>query len=150
TCPYEAQLIETCRLTAATAGLDPSRWQLVYQSRSGRPEDPWLGPDIGDHLRDLRSRSASAVVVMPIGFLSDHLEVLYDLDCDARRVADELGLAMIRAATVGTHPLFVQMVRELIEERLSGSESRAAVGEFPPWPDVCAADCCPGPSLRSK
>src|SRR5262249_5073185 len=65
TCPYEAQLIETCRLTAATAGLDPSRWQLVYQSRSGRPEDPWLGPDIGDHLRDLRSRSASAVVVMP-------------------------------------------------------------------------------------
>jgi ferrochelatase len=143
TCRYEAQLREACGLTAAAAGVDPSRWQLVYQSRSGRPEDPWLDPDIGDHLRDLHSRGAAQVVVMPIGFLSDHLEVLYDLDCEARRVADELGLSMIRAATVGTHPLFVQMVRELIEERLSGSEPRAAVGDSPAWPDVCPEDCCP-------
>jgi ferrochelatase len=143
-CHYETQLRETCRLTAAAAGVDPSRWQLVYQSRSGRPEDPWLGPDIGDHLRNLRSRGISEVVVMPIGFLSDHLEVLYDLDCEARRVADELGLSMVRAATVGTHPLFVQMVRELIVERVSGSASRAAMGEFPACSDVCPDDCCPG------
>jgi ferrochelatase len=148
-CQYEVQLRETCGLTAAAAGVDASRWQLVYQSRSGRPEDPWLGPDIGDHLRDLRLRGAADVVVMPIGFLSDHLEVLYDLDCEARQAADELGLAMVRAATVGTHPLFVQMVRELIEERLSQSDSRAAVGEFPAWPDVCPEDCCPGPSRPS-
>src|SRR5262249_10124765 len=144
-CQYEVQLRETCRLTAAAGGVDPSRWQLVYQSRSGRPDDPWLSPDIGDHLRDLRSCGAAEVVVMPVGFLSDHLEVLYDLDCDARRVADELGLSMIRAATVGTHPLFVQMVRELVEERVSGSDSRAATGEFPAWPDVCPDDCCPAP-----
>jgi ferrochelatase len=142
-CQYETQLRETCGLTAAAAGVDPSRWHLVYQSRSGRPEDPWLGPDIGDHLRDLRSRAAAGVVVMPIGFLSDHLEVLYDLDCEARQVANELGLSMIRASTVGTHPLFVQMVRELIEERVSGSASRAAIGDFPAWPDVCPEDCCP-------
>src|SRR5262249_51209969 len=118
----------------------------VYQSRSGRPQDPWLGPDIGDHLRALHLRGSGEVVVMPIGFLSDHLEVLYDLDCEARQVADELGLSMVRASTVGTHPLFVQMVRELIEERVSGSASRAAIGEFPAWPDVCPEDCCPAHS----
>jgi ferrochelatase len=145
-CEYEAQLRETCGLTAAAAGVESSRWQLVYQSRSGRPEDPWLGPDIGDHLRELRARAASGVVVMPIGFLSDHLEVLYDLDCEARRVANELGLPMVRASTVGTHPLFVQMVGELIEERVSGSASRATIGAFPAWPDVCPEDCCPAHS----
>ena len=135
-CLYEAQLLETCRQTAAAAGIAQSRWQLAYQSRSGRPEDPWLEPDIADHLRDLQSRGVHDVIIMPIGFLSDHMEVLYDLDFEARQVADELGLRMIRAATVGTHPLFVGMVRELIEERLSGEAVDA-------WPDVCPADCCP-------
>ena len=143
TCQYETQLRETCRLTAGKIQLEPSRWQLVYQSRSGRPEDPWLGPDIGDHLRSVATRGVSTVVVMPIGFLSDHLEVLYDLDCEARQIGADLGLTMIRAATVGTHPLFVQMIRELIQERLSGGGSRAAVGEFAAWPDACPQDCCP-------
>ncbi|MGE5195658.1 MAG: ferrochelatase, partial [Deltaproteobacteria bacterium] len=145
TCRYQVQLRETCRLTAAQLRLEPSRWQLVYQSRSGRPEDPWLGPDICDHLRTVQARGVSAVVIMPIGFLSDHIEVLYDLDCEARHVCVELGLAMVRAGTVGTHPLFVQMIRELIEERLPGSETRVAIGEFPAWPDVCPEDCCPAP-----
>ncbi len=89
-------------------------------------------------------RSSNTIVdIMPIGFLSDHMEVLYDLDYEARLVADELGLSMVRAGTVGTHPLFVQMLRELIEERLSGSAERQAIGAFPAWPDVCPADCCP-------
>jgi ferrochelatase len=144
TCQYEAQLRETCRLTAAQLRLDPSRWQLVYQSRSGRPEDPWLGPDICDHLRYMPARGISTAIVMPIGFLSDHMEVLYDLDYEARQVCDGLGLTMIRAATVGTHPLFVRMLRELVEERLAGSTARAAIGEFPAWPDACLPDCCPG------
>jgi ferrochelatase len=149
TCQYEQELRETCRLTAMKAGLDPGGWELVFQSRSGRPEDPWLGPDICDHLRELPARGMSAVVIMPIGFLSDHMEVLYDLDCEARQVCADLGLSMVRAATVGTHPLFVQMLCELIGERQMGKGSRAAIGGFPAWPDVCPDDCCPGPGHPS-
>src|SRR5262249_22247660 len=137
------QLRETCTLVAGAAGLAKDGWQLVYQSRSGRPEDPWLGPDICDHLRTLPPRGIDAVIVMPIGFLSDHVEVLYDLDYEARQICNELGLKMVRAATAGTHPLFVRMVRELIEERQSGNARRAAAGSFPAWPDVCPPDCCP-------
>lgn len=144
-CDYEPQLLETCRLTAAAAGVAPAQCQLVYQSRSGRPEDPWLGPDILDHLRTLPQRGIDTLVVMPIGFLSDHVEVLYDLDTEAQKVATELGLTLIRAATVGTHPRFVTMVRELIEERLSGRTDRAVCGERPRWPDFCPIDCCPAP-----
>ncbi len=88
---------------------------------------------------------------MPIGFLSDHMEVMYDLDYEARQVADELGMRMLRAATVGTHPLFVQMLRELIAERLDKrpGDAAPAVGAFPAWPDECAADCCPGAGVRA-
>jgi protoporphyrin/coproporphyrin ferrochelatase len=144
-CEYEPQLLETCRLTASAAGIAPEQWQLVYQSRSGRPEDPWLGPDILDHLRSLPGRGIETLVVMPIGFLSDHVEVLYDLDTEAQQVAGELGLELIRAATVGTHPEFVTMVRELIGERISGTCERAVCGTRLAWPDVCPAGCCPAP-----
>ena len=143
TCQYESQLLDTCRQIADATGVSPARWQLVYQSRSGRPQDPWLEPDILDHLRSLRARSVADVIVMPIGFLSDHMEVMYDLDYEAKGVADELGLSMIRASTVGTHPLFVSMVRELVHERLSADPQRAASGPLPAWPDACPADCCP-------
>jgi ferrochelatase len=145
TCEYERQLLETCRLTAQEAGVEPARWQLAFQSRSGRPQDPWLGPDILDHLRAIRGQGVSEIVVMPIGFLSDHIEVLYDLDYEAQHLALELGLTMTRAKTVGTHPRFVSMVRELIAERLSGASNRRAIGCNPAWPDVCPADCCPAP-----
>jgi ferrochelatase len=145
TCQYEAQLRDTCRSTAEAAGVAPSQWSLVYQSRSGRPDDPWLGPDIGDHLRELQKRHVDEAVVMPIGFLSDHMEVIYDLDYEARQVADGLGMRLYRAATVGTHPLFVRMLRELIEERIPADAPRPAVGAFPAWPDECPADCCPAP-----
>lgn len=145
TCRYESQLNETSRLTAGQAGLAPQQWQVVYQSRSGRPADPWLGPDILEHLRDIRARGIAEAVVMPIGFLSDHLEVLYDLDTEAQQLADQLGLTLIRAATVGTHPLFIELVRSLFAERLGERPERPAIGNDPAWPDFCPADCCPPP-----
>jgi ferrochelatase len=137
---YEAQLRDTARHVAAAVGA-PS-WDLVYQSRSGPPSQPWLGPDIRDQLRDLKSAGAAAVVVAPIGFLSDHVEVLYDLDIEARQLAAELGLRMARARTPGTHPRFVQMIGELVAERLAGSAERRTVGTMGAWHDVCPTDCC--------
>jgi ferrochelatase len=145
TCDYVRQLDETCRLTAEALGLVPGRWQLVYQSRSGRPEDPWLEPDLLDHLRALAAGGTRNVVVMPIGFLSDHMEVLYDLDHEAKELAESLSMTMFRAPTVGTHPLFVRMIRELIDERTSGEPARAAIGRYLASPDHCPGDCCPGP-----
>ncbi len=154
-CDYEKQLRETCRLVAEAAGIiDPGRWALVYQSRSGRPEDPWLGPDILDHLKDLKERGASVVVIHPVGFLSDHLEVLYDLDVEARAVCDELGLAMVRSQTVGVHPRFITMLRMLVEERIGTgamAAMKACAGVYGPSHDVCPETCClppPRPGAR--
>jgi ferrochelatase len=141
-CDYERQLAETCRLVAEAVGVGPDRWSLAYQSRSGRPSDPWLGPDILDHLAALR-RDADAVVIHPVGFLSDHVEVLYDLDEEARRASDRLSLVMVRSATVGTHPRFVGMLRDLILERMTASPYRRAVGLYGPSWDVCPDGCCP-------
>lgn len=149
-CDYERQLRETCRLTAEAAGLQPDRWVLVFQSRSGRPEDPWLEPDILEDLRARHDEEVRDVAIMPIGFLSDHVEVLYDLDYEARHLCDELGIRMVRAGTVGTHPLFVRMIRELIEERLSGEPERAAIGRFPVSHDLCPGDCCPAPARPAR
>ena len=158
-CRYEAQLREASRLVAA--GVGKQDWSLVYQSRSGPPQQPWLGPDINDFLRGVtgveRQRVATApgshqgsdrwhalrdIVVVPIGFISDHLEVLYDLDTEARQLCGELGINMIRAATVGTHPRFIRMIRELIEERMTDSPNRQALGDLGPSHDACPEDCC--------
>lgn len=129
-CDYAAQLNETGGRIAQALNIE--NWQLVYQSRSGSPAQPWLGPDICDHLKDLRSVGVSAVVVAPIGFVSDHMEVVYDLDVEARKVADEIGIHLVRAKTAGTHPAFVRMIRELILERINNT--------IPPA--ICAPDCC--------
>ena len=139
-CEYERQLLETCRLVAEGAGR--ASWRLVFQSRSGPPTQPWLEPDICDHLRALKDEGVADVVVAPVGFISDHMEVLYDLDTEARQVSEETGLNMIRAATVGTHPEFVRMIRELILERLDPTVPRRSLGTFGPSPDVCPVDCC--------
>jgi ferrochelatase len=139
-CAYEAQLAETARLVAGAVGVPD--WAVVYQSRSGSPHVPWLEPDIGDHLRQLRERGASAVVISPIGFVSDHLEVLFDLDVEARQLADELGLALARAGTAGTHPAFVGGLADLIAERMTPGAVRPALGRLGPSHDVCAPDCC--------
>ena len=147
-CAYETQLAETCRLAAETAGVSPERWRLVYQSRSGRPTDPWLEPDILEHLAELSRTGARDVVIHPVGFLSDHMEVLFDLDEEARLTCDKLGLTLQRAATVGTHPAFVSMLRELIQERLDPQIERRCLGSRGPSHDVCPADCCPAPARR--
>lgn len=138
-CAYEAQLHEAGSLIAAALGTD--RWRLVYQSRSGSPEQPWLGPDINDYLRTVHSEGITNVVVAPIGFVSDHMEIVYDLDFEAQNLARELGMQMVRAATAGTHPAFVKMIRELIVER-EYNEPPRFVGSRGPVHDVCPADCC--------
>lgn len=140
-CAYERQLREASRLTAEVAGI--SAWQLVYQSRSGPPSQPWLEPDVGDAIRAAREAGATAVILAPIGFISDHMEVLYDLDHEAKELAQELGLPLVRASTPGTHPLFVQMLGELIQERIDPATPRRAAGAYPPNHDVCPPNCCP-------
>ena len=143
-CNYVRELQEAAQLIATGVAHTPGR--LAYQSRSGPPEQPWLEPDIGIVLRELAQRnSAPDVIIMPLGFLSDHMEVLYDLDTEAADLARELGLKLHRAATVGTHPKFVRMLRDLIAERVEGLRERPTVGESRPRPDVCASDCCPAP-----
>ena len=144
-CDYVKQLTETCRLISESVDVQAERWQLVYQSRSGRPQDPWLEPDIVDHLRALHAQRVTDVVVAPVGFLSDHLEVLYDLDCEAAHAAREMGLNLVRAATVGTHPRFVTMIRKLVQERLDPNAPKEAIGLYGPNWDVCPVDCCPPP-----
>ena len=138
-CEYASQLFETSRLVADAVGI--KSWQLAYQSRSGPPTQPWLGPDICGHLRELKTSGVSDVVVAPIGFVSDHMEVIYDLDVEANKVATEIGLNLVRSATPGTHPVFVKMIRELVLERTNGLVPRA-LGKRGPRSDVCSVDCC--------
>jgi ferrochelatase len=120
--------------------------ELVYCSRSGSPHVPWLEPDVNDHLEELSGRGVGAVVVVPIGFVSDHMEVVYDLDTEARATAEKLGLGFVRAATAGLDPRFVAMVRDLLLERAAverGADvARAAVGSLDPSWDVCPRGCC--------
>src|SRR3954447_26555579 len=130
---YEAELLRAAQLVVDAAA--PGRpFDLVWQSRSGPPAVPWLEPDVNDHLRALAESGEKAVVVFPIGFISDHLEVIWDLDNEAEETAEGRGLAFARAATAGTHPAFVATVRELLEERRSGGEPRLGTN--------CPASCC--------
>jgi protoporphyrin/coproporphyrin ferrochelatase len=143
-CDYEKQLRETSRLVAEE--LARKDWWLVYQSRSGPASQPWLEPDILDYLREIKVRgNVSDVVIAPIGFVSDHMEILFDLDTQARELCSELGLQMMRAETVGTHPRFIRMIRELICERLDETNPKLSLGALGPRPDFCAPDCCPMP-----
>ena len=149
-CDYEKQLTETCRLIAEAIGIPADRWSLVYQSRSGRPDEPWLQPDILDHIQNLHDRGVTCLVIHPVGFLSDHLEVMYDLDEEARIKCETLGLRMERAGTVGIHPRFVSMMAELIVERMNHSADRQAMGLYPANHDVCPIDCCPAPARPAR
>ena len=140
-CRYEAQLREACRLVADGAG-HPT-WQLVYQSRSGSPQQPWLEPDICDVIRQQHAQGDLVdLVVVPIGFVSDHMEVLFDLDTEAQQVCRALGVNMLRVPTVGTDSRLVSMIRELVEERQDDQIERKALGEMGPSHDVCPSDCC--------
>jgi protoporphyrin/coproporphyrin ferrochelatase len=141
TSSYVPQLLESSRLVAER--LDGHHeWDLVWQSRSGPLHVPWLAPDIGDHLEQLHADGVTDVVVVPIGFVSDHLEVRFDLDVEAASVAADLGLNMVRAETVGAHPRYVRAIRELILERMTADPERPSLGDLGPTHDVCATDCC--------
>ncbi len=151
TSDYVVQLEDVCALIMSRLPDDrPRRHDLVFQSRSGAPGQPWLEPDISDHLRARAATGVSAVAVVPIGFISDHMEVVWDLDTQARETADELGLTMVRAATVGTDPRFVSMIVDLALERAASVRGedpiRVALGSRGPNHDVCPLDCCPMPS----
>ena len=138
---YEVQLKESCRLVAEQLG--HTNWELVYQSRSGPPSQPWLEPDVCDRIEELNEKEdTKSIVIAPIGFISDHMEVLFDLDTEAKELCEKLGIQMARAATVGTHPRFVQMIRELIVERMEDEPVRLALGEMGPNHDVCPENCC--------
>jgi ferrochelatase len=148
TSDYVRQLDEMRCLLSQRLGI--ANDALVYQSRSGAPGQPWLEPDVLDYLREVKSRGlATSVVLAPIGFISDHMEVLYDLDVEARQLCDSLRLPMVRAKTVGSHPSFIAMIRELIVERMNPGMERRALGSLGPREDFCAEDCCPGPILRT-
>jgi ferrochelatase len=148
TSDYVRQLEEVRRFISGRLGVTND--VLVYQSRSGTPGQPWLEPDILDYLRSVKANNlASAVVLAPIGFISDHMEVVYDLDIEARHLCDSLALPMARAKTVGVHPKFIGMIRELILERINPGSERSALGSLGPRPDLCAEDCCPAPQRPS-
>ncbi|WP_199588961.1 ferrochelatase [Blastococcus sp. TF02A-26] len=130
---YQDELHAAAR--AVVDAVDPGRpFDLVWQSRSGPPSVPWLEPDVNDHLRTLAAAGETAVVLMPVGFVSDHLEVVWDLDNEACETAAELGLTFVRAGTAGIHPAFVATVRELLEERRAGAPPRLGTN--------CPAACC--------
>lgn len=144
---YSAQLREASRLVAESVRGPGAEFDLVWQSRSGPPSVPWLEPDVNDHLRSLAADGVKSVVVSPIGFVSDHVEVLWDLDEEAAGTAAELGLEYARAATVGADPRFVRMVGQLVAERTSGAPA-LALGPMGPSHDVCPLNCCPAPRRR--
>ncbi|MBI3210121.1 MAG: ferrochelatase [Candidatus Solibacter usitatus] len=134
TCRYASQLTSAANTVANLLGGRAHR--LVYQSRSGPPSVPWLGPDVLDAIKESHAAGHRSIVLSPIGFVSDHLEVLYDLDTEAQSLCAELGIGMARAATAGTHPYFVRMIRELIVEHVDGRGV------------LCAPECCPPPARR--
>ncbi|MFO1022156.1 MAG: ferrochelatase [Planctomycetales bacterium] len=144
TSDYVIQLEEARRILMHALQMPLERSSLVYQSRSGRPQDPWLEPDILDHLKTLKSQGHSQILLVPLGFLSDHMEVLYDLDYEARQLGSELGLEMVRAGTVGHHPAIIRMIAELIREYQDEVKPRA-LGVLGPRVRNCADNCCPAP-----
>ncbi|MFF4535823.1 ferrochelatase [Streptomyces aureus] len=147
---YVRQHLDVARLIAEAVGEQTGiehPWRLVYQSRSGAPHIPWLEPDICDHLEELHGAGVPAAVMVPIGFVSDHMEVLYDLDTEARAKAAELGLPVRRSATVGADPRFAAAVRDLVLERAAAEggrqPARCALGTLGPSHDLCPVGCCP-------
>ncbi|MEM0926618.1 MAG: ferrochelatase, partial [Planctomycetota bacterium] len=140
-CDYVKQLTESARLVAEASGVQD--WRLVFQSRSGPPQQKWLEPDICDAIEEAHDAGRlEHLVIVPIGFVSDHMEVMYDLDDEAAELCKERSIPMRRAATAGLHQSFLTMIRKLVEERLGRPQDKEAVGGLGAWHDVCPADCC--------
>ena len=140
---YAAQHTAVAEQIMRTLGSE-SPWQLVYQSRSGPPSVPWLEPDVNDAIAALPAQGRRGVLIVPLGFVSDHMEVMWDLDTEAIETATELGLVAVRTATPGTSPTYVAGLVDLIEERLNGTPAsqRPRVTSLGPWFDVCRPGCC--------
>jgi protoporphyrin/coproporphyrin ferrochelatase len=143
---YEAQHLAAASLVIQhaekRAGFKFPEWELVYQSRSGSPEVPWLEPDVNDAIVTAKESAKTGVIVVPIGFVSDHVEVVWDLDNEAKETAEEHELNFYRVATAGVHPAFVDAIGNLIRERLGKTEPQA-LSKLGPWPEFCAVGCCP-------
>jgi protoporphyrin/coproporphyrin ferrochelatase len=144
---YSKQVAEAARLVAAEVGV--AGYDVVWQSRSGPPQVPWLEPDVLDHIRSLHAEGVPGVVIAPVGFVSDHVEVIWDLDTEARELCAELGMGFARAATAGPDPRFADMVVELVDEHRHDTAPRG-LGEVPRAGcgvngTLCAPDCCAPP-----
>lgn len=142
---YVAQLAEAARLITEHVETELGmsfNYELVYQSRSGSPSQPWLEPDVNDRLEELARQGLRCAVIVPHGFVSDHMEVLYDLDVEATETAGKLGIRLERALSPGTHPAFVSMIRELVVERGDPTAEQRSLSRLGPCPDVCPTDCC--------
>jgi len=138
---YLEQLHSAAQIICEEVRNDPNDYDLVFQSRSGPPHIPWLEPDINDHLKVLSKQAVNSVTVVPLGFTSDHMEVMFDLDTQARQTAQELGIGFTRVSSPGNNPRFIRMIRELIEEQLFNKEARF-LGELGAWPEECPENHC--------
>jgi ferrochelatase len=153
---YERQHLAVAEVVMTEAGAlgggQDIGWELVYQSRSGPPTVPWLEPDINDVIRELPGRGVEAIVIVPLGFVSDHMEVLWDLDTDAMETSDALGIVALRVPTPGVDPAYVTGLVDLILERVNGTPKvdRPAETNLGPWYDVCRPGCCENVRLGFK
>ena len=137
---YVNQLNEVCSMIGQKLGMP--NWKLAYQSRSGPPTVPWLEPDIGDCLSQVKAENMDRVLVFPLGFMSDHVEVLFDLDVELRRKVESLGLQYVRASTVGNHSSIVEMIHDLVCERINTAAEPSWIGVLGPSPNQCSPECC--------
>ncbi|WP_213816053.1 ferrochelatase [Glaciihabitans sp. dw_435] len=151
---YAAQHLAVAEVVieAATTDEVTPAWSLVYQSRSGPPSMPWLEPDISDAMRDLAAAGTKAFVIVPLGFVSDHMEVKWDLDTEAMETAEEIGAFAVRVPTPGIHPAYVTGLVDLVMERVNGTPTadRPSMTELGPWYDVCRPGCCENVRLGFK
>jgi ferrochelatase len=151
---YEAQHLAVAEVVMDAVGGRPGEigWDLVYQSRSGPPSQPWLDPDVNDRIRELAADGTKAVVIVPLGFVSDHMEVKWDLDTEVMETAAELGLFAVRVPTPGVHPDYVSGLVDLVLERVNGvpTADRPALTDLGPWYDVCRSGCCENVRLGFK
>lgn len=149
---YAAQHLAVAEVVMAAQTSTDTAWSLVYQSRSGPPTQPWLDPDINDAMRELAAAGTQAFVIVPLGFISDHMEVKWDLDTEALETAEELGVFAVRVPTPGVHPAFVSGLVDLVLERRDGipTADRPALTELGPWFDVCRPGCCENARLGFK
>lgn len=149
---YAAQHLAVAEVVMREAGAADVPWQLVYQSRSGPPTQPWLEPDVNDAIAELPAAGRKAVVIVPLGFVSDHMEVMWDLDEEAMETAEEHGLAAIRVPTPGVHPAYVAGLVDLVMERMNGTPAteRPHLTDLGPWYDTCRPGCCENVRLGFK